>query len=184
MKTQKRLLKKVGQFFCLAVLAIGIQSCDTDIPLEDREPPKFSFQITGDGFNHIFNQDTDFDNIQLNLRKDATYTFTISGSDTGGLRSLRWTIKGNDQIVLQDPIISPWVFRNSILMDVIQWYGDPANPVSGSFLTGNMKVAGDLGANLFRFTLSDYGGESGRPNYFFADLKISIGNHTTEIISL
>jgi len=53
----------------------------------DNIPPCFSFKITGDGFERIFTEDDD--DIQLNLKKGATYDLIFSGTDQGGVELIQ-----------------------------------------------------------------------------------------------
>ncbi len=81
MKTTKNTLLKIKKYSAVFLLLFSITSCTVDVPDSDTVPPKFSFKITGDGFDQTFNQDTDFSGFQLNLRQGATYDFILSGCD-------------------------------------------------------------------------------------------------------
>lgn len=78
-------MKTFQMIVALSLLMIA-QACETEIPETDVDPPTFSIKITGDGFDETFDQDTDFDSFQLNLREGSEYTFLISGGDSGGLK--------------------------------------------------------------------------------------------------
>lgn len=178
-------LKHVVQLSILLVLVAFTQSCETEIPDEDPTPPTFSFHITGDGFDHTFNQDTDFDNLQLNLKNGETYTFTFIGSDAGGVERAQMFIGGINYIQLVTPLTSPWTYRVlTPLQDVIEWIGDASNPLTGAILTGDFRVSGRNIANSIRFTVEDFGGNRRRSNRISKELYLNLGDHPTELIAL
>ena len=175
MKTQKRILKKVSQFFCLALMVTGIQSCETEIPFEDNIPPEFLFRISGAGAEYTFDQDFDFDNYFLILKTDETYNVTFSGGDGGGLKSIKWTFTNNGCFRYDDATItSQWNTREVNGRDVMEWEGDRRNPVTGSIL--NLDLTTGVGCNntytSFDFELSDFGGELSMPNTISKRLTI------------
>lgn len=179
MKTTKNIISRLS----ILLLIIASQSCDVDVPESDITPPKFSFNITGGGFNQTFDQDTNFSSFQLNLRQGATYNFVLSGGDPGGVKQIQWQY-AHDYVEFTDPIPSPWVQNTtSSLSSVINWYGERSDPLSGNILAGKMIIEGNNIAHEFFFTVKDFGGESGDTNTISASLNIYSGNHTTEIVS-
>ena len=80
-------------FSTLVVIAFCLQSCDTEIPPTDTDPPTFSFMITGDGFEHTFTQDDDFENFELYVKSNTNYHFLFTAADSGGLRTMEWDIE-------------------------------------------------------------------------------------------
>lgn len=180
MKT--KVFTRAIQFSILILMVALTQSCETEIPSEDLTPPEFSFQITGDGFNRTFNQDTDFDSFQLNLKDGARYSYIFSGGDQGGVERIQWFIKGSDYITLLEPVSGPWSLRNSILQDIVEWRGNRSDPLTGSVISGNFRADGGNISMVFGFNVVDFGGESGRrPNRIYKELNLYIGNHPTEI---
>ncbi len=183
MKTTKNTLLKVIRYFPILFLSFIVVSCTVDVPDSDTVPPKFSFKITGDGFDQTFNQDTDFSSFQLNLKQGATYNFILSGGDGGGVKQIQWQY-AHDYVEFTDPITSPWVQSTvSPLSSVINWFGERSNPVSGSILAGKIVIEGNQVSHEFIFMVKDFGGESGNTNTIYASLNIYGSNHTTEIIS-
>ncbi|WP_308993359.1 hypothetical protein QLS71_014160 [Mariniflexile litorale] len=171
-------------FFIFLILTVT-QSCETDIPVTDDTPPAFTFRVTGDGFEHVFNQDTDYSNIQLNLKHDAEYDFILSGSDAGGVKLIQWQLPGDDFIEFETAVQSPWAVTNpTISTKVIEWEGNYNNPLTGNILAGTFESNGENISMSFRFLISDFGGESGISNTTSKELTLYIGEHDTEIISL
>ena len=167
----------------LMVLAVLTQSCDTDIPETDTTPPEFTFRITGDGFEHVFNPTDDYNSIQLNLKSGAEYDFIYVGSDDGGVKLIQWQVPNQDYIEFISTIPDPWTAADvSALSRMIQWSGNPNNPITGNILSGTFETNGELVSLSFRFYVSDFGGESGSSNSVSKELTIYIGDHDTEII--
>lgn len=183
MKKAKNIFLKIIK--CLPVLFLVLTSlnCTVDLPETDNTPPKFSFQITGDGFNQTFDQDTNFNSMQLNLRQGSTYDFILTGSDAGGVKQIQWQY-AHDYIEFTNPISSPWIkSTNSSLSSVINWYGDRTDPLSGNILAGKIVAEGDLVSHEFFFTVTDFGREDGNTNTITISLNILNGKHNTEVIS-
>lgn len=184
MKNSKNVLLKLTQLTVL-ILIICMQSCDTEIPPEDPTPPSFSFQIHGDGFYHDFTQDSDFDNIILNLRTGVQYEFTFTGADAGGVERINWTT--SNQFILPYDVPSPWryVFNNSEGTEGYQWVGDRSNPLTGGVLNGTFKVFTSDLRTTFRFSVYDFGGENSSTNSVMEELNIQTRTaHRTGIINL
>lgn len=168
----------------LFALIFVIQSCETEIPEIDTEAPRFSFRITGDGFEHTFNQESDFRSIQLNLKEDAEYTFLLTGGDDGGLKRLEMYY-APDYIEMDANLSGSWQQTSlSALTDLLFWDGNRSTPLTGTLLNGSFKANGDLGASEITFYLTDFGGSEGSSNATSALLNIFSGNHNTEIIHL
>jgi len=185
MKTKRKIFIQFVNAAFIALVTFGIQSCETEIPPEDPTPPTFIFRITGDGFTHDFTQDSDFDNIQLNLKDGVRYNYILSAGDQGGTDRIQWFVPGNSNLAFEEAIYSPWTIRNiSPLQRLIAWRGDRSNPLTGSILSGHFTIRGGNIADTFRFRVVDFGGEGRRPNEVEKWLNIYIGNHPTEIINL
>ncbi|WP_405401025.1 hypothetical protein [Maribacter sp. Asnod2-G09] len=179
MKTPKKILELLPILFLL----IAVQSCTVDIPDSDITPPEFSFQIHGDDFFHTFDQDTDFENIQLRLKTGTTYNFTLAGSDDGGLERIQW-INNSTATRIATPITSPWTYEDSNQTPpTVSWFGDSANPVTGSLLTGNFTTHVLIDVLNFQFIVADYGGETRDPNYISKRLNIYTSEHGTALIT-
>lgn len=176
MKTTVSTIQKLIKISFVALILFGLQSCETEIPPEDPTPPEFSFQITGEGVNYTFNQNTDFDNIKLNLKKDASYDFTFTGSDSGGVAHIQWSILPGGYTNVVSSVPSPWVRTYANDNEHFRWSGDRSNPLTGSILSGRLTAPYDRFRVVFRFVVTDFGGESRRPNTITKELNISTGN--------
>lgn len=171
----------LGLFILIFISASLFQSCETEIPDRDTEPPTFQFRIAGDGFDQTFDQDTDFSSFQLNLREDALYDITFSGADSGGVKHIQWQY-ATDYVEFDSSIPSPWTTRTSGLSTSINWYGNRSNPLTGMILTASIRANGENVSHAFNFMVRDFGGASAMENTIFAALNVYSGNHTTEII--
>ncbi|MFK7811489.1 MAG: hypothetical protein AB8B59_03290 [Maribacter sp.] len=167
---------------CLSLSFINI-SCETEIPDTDIEPPTFLFEISGDGFSETFDQNTDFESFQLNLREDALYTITFSGADLGGMKQIQWQYD-TDYVEFETSIPSPWTMSSSGLSTSINWTGSESNPTTGMVLTARFRANGENIGHTFHFLLKDFGGVSSMENTTFRSLSIYSGNHITELIDL
>jgi hypothetical protein len=66
-----------------------ISSCKKEgIPNVDTIPPNMTLQISGGGFNKTFVSTEDYSLGQLNMKPLTKYRFTLTISDTGGVKSL------------------------------------------------------------------------------------------------
>ena len=178
---------KNALYLLIILFCIAFQSCETEIPERDNTAPEFTFKITGDGFDHTFDQNTDFANIQLNLKHDAEYNFIYTGSDQGGVKLIQWQLPGSDYIEFDDVIPSPWTDTSiSPINRIIEWEGDASNPLTGNILAGTFESNSPDGTTsiAFRFLISDFGGESGAENTVSRELTILIADHSTEIVNL
>ena len=169
----------------IVLISILFLSCETEIPITDTTAPEFTFQITGDGFNRVFDQDTDYSNFQLNLRDGTIYDFTYTGTDLGGVELIQWQIESPAYIVMETPISSPWTTTDiSLLSRMIAWSGDRNNPLTGNVITGRFRTNAQIVSVVFRFYVRDFGGESRIPNSNSGTLNIYLGDHATEITLL
>ncbi len=182
MKTKKRTFRKLAKVAFIALVTFGIQSCETEIPITDTIDPAFSFQIKGDGFDETFNQDTDFSRIQLNLRDNTRYDFTLTGTDSGGVALIQWQADTGGNIIFETPVDRPWTSIDiSPLSRMIEWRGNRNDPYTGSIITGSFRANGGNVYPVFRFFVRDFGGERGVANSSDGELRLFIGNHSTEI---
>ena len=183
-KVMNRIIKNT----VLAIALILIYSCDADDSGTEDTQPRFSFRISGDGFDRTFTQDDDLENIQLNLRHDADYDFIFSGGDTQGVKRIQMQYP-TDYIeftgVTPFPP-NPWqqMFPSGSLSGIIFWEGDPSNPITGNILNGTLRPNGELVSIELYFRVEDFGGESGASNITDGSLNILIDNHNTEVITL
>jgi hypothetical protein len=132
-------------------------SCDTQTPVVDDENPNFLFKITGDGFDQTFDQDTDFDSFQLNLREDAEYDLVLSAGDSGGTKQIQWQY-AHDYIEFETSIPSPWTVTTTRPSTVLNWSGNLSSPITGMILTGTFRANGDLVSHVFFFKAQDFFG--------------------------
>lgn len=182
MKTRRSSFKRMVPIPFLALLIVLMQNCVVDVPPEDPDPPTFSFRIIGDGFDHTFTQDTDFNNITLMLRFGVKYEFTFMGYDGGGMDHMGWYTVHSGHMEIDPTLHGDWNFYDNIGSTTLEWYGDTNNPLTGSILRGTFTTEGSTVSNgTFRFTAEDYGGESGRSNSVTEDLQVFFGAHSTRI---
>ena len=176
MKTTKKVFRKMIQLNLLVLFVIATQSCETEIPPEDPTPPEFVLQIRGDGFFHEFNQDSDFDNIELKLIRSKTYDFIYMGSDEGGIDRVQWNILPARKITITSNIPAPWISSYVNDNQNIIWKGDRSNPKTASAFDGSFFAPYDRHTIVFRFNVTDFGGETTNPNEITKELTISTGN--------
>ncbi|AYN66761.1 hypothetical protein D1013_04880 [Euzebyella marina] len=173
-------MKTIQILLALSLMMIA-QACETEIPETDVDPPTFSIKITGDGFNETFDQDTDFDSFELNLREGSEYTFLISGGDTGGLKRFE-VYFAPDHIQMNPNLSGNWVHTSlSTLTDMLYWTGNASSPLTGTLLNGTFVAEGDSVSSPITFYLTDYGGSEGSSNVTSASLNVYSGDHATEI---
>ncbi|WP_303318295.1 hypothetical protein Q4Q34_10675 [Flavivirga abyssicola] len=176
-------IKVVGKIFLIAIFFVSL-SCETDIPETDTTPPEFDFKISGDGFDHAFNQDDIFDSFQLNLKENETYDFVFTAGDEGGLKYMQMLF-AIDYLEFQTNTPNTWTDSNNGFSRAITWQGNVNNPITGNILTGTFITRGDQNDTVsmsISLSMQDFGGESGNGNTMFKDLNIHIGNHNTEIV--
>jgi hypothetical protein len=182
-------IKKTGLFKMGKTLACSLvimscllfQSCETEIPKCDTTPPNFSFRITGDGFNHTFTQ-ADVESFRLNLRTGAIYKFVYAGYDAGGMERMDLFVHNSVDF---EPLIShPWSVFDEPPYRRAGWQGDAAPPVTGSLLTGTLRVSDVPGRFLIVFSLKDFGGRSCPPNSMLRHIQIRTGDYNTEIVPI
>lgn len=190
MKTKRNVFRKMIRLSILIMAVVITQGCETEIPTTDETPPTFSFRVRGDGFDRTFNQNTNFDSFILNLRNGATYSFTLIGSDAGGVERIQWFIPTNStstnnlQVRLY-PLPSPWDYRNTgPLESVLEWIGDRSNPLTGGAIESTFRTHRDNSSLPLRFVVADFGGRRTSPNRILKVLTVAIGNHATRIRNL
>lgn len=182
MKTKRSPFKKIIPISFLVLLMVSMQNCVVDVPPEDVDPPEFFFRITGDGFDHVFDQNANYGSITLMLREDVTYNFSYTGLDSGGLDRIDWQALHQGRIEIEPNLTGNWEFSDTGDFGLLEWYGDPNNPLSGSAVAGSFTTTNVPGNDAtFRFTATDYGGETGRANRISEDLRVYVGVHNTRI---
>lgn len=169
----------------VCLIAVFTLSCETDIPETDITAPEFSLRIMSARFDHTFTQDDDFSNIQLRLKDNSGYRFTLTGSDIGGVRMIRWQVPSRNHVAFDEEITSPWTIRNvSSINRMIEWLGDRNAPLNGAILNGKFRATGDQAYPTFNFFVSDFGGESSSYNNTSETLQIAIGNWEAEVVDI
>jgi len=170
---------KLSTLFTIAVSALFLGGCELEeIPNRDTTPPGFTFQIKGDGYDRTFDQDTDFDRFQLNLRRDQVYEITFIATDEGGVQLVQWFTGGSDYFRPAPPVSSPWIYRDG-LQSVVQWQGNRGNPYSGAIFKGDFIARGGNIGSLFKFYISDFGGRNGVPNSISRDMNVYFSDRPT-----
>ncbi|MBJ2173222.1 hypothetical protein JBL43_03180 [Aureibaculum sp. A20] len=177
-------------FSVLVIMGFLFQSCDTEIPPTDTDPPTFSFTITGDGFDHTFTQDDDFENFELYVKSNTNYHFVFAAADAGGLRTMEWDIEPEKLFELITPVEDPWQILPNVFGDTmwIRWTDTTTADVkTGQFLTGDFRFPMSAENNAsntldFWFHAGDFGGQSGPSNTVNKRLKIVITNQDTGVV--
>lgn len=165
-------MKSPIAFLCLGMAFAA--SCSVDIPEEDTTPPSVKFKVTGGGIDVLFETAEDFER-QLNLTTNATYRYTLTIHDAGGLQHAQWQFGSDDAIEMETEAPEPWRFLEvSPLSSMYEWRGDSDNPVNGAVLSGRFTARGQDEALGFLFFARDYGGSSGAHNEVFHDLTVFI----------
>ena len=177
-------MKPVILLFISAAFLL-LTSCEVDVPDTDVTPPKFSFKITGDGFDHTFDQDDDFEHYELYLKDGGSYQFIFSGSDEGGLKYLRWGAPGSPDsgIRVSAPSLpSGWSVTSRAFDEygenAVKYEGNEADPVSGALSAGDFAIYQpyqDLPVT-FHFIARDYGGLDENINTVEKYLKVFVGS--------
>jgi len=150
----------------LLVLLTGtyiFQGCQTTIPVRDTVPPIFNFHISGDGLNLDINQNFDFDNKALYLKRDALYAIIFTASDGRALERARWEMPSRD-VVLMNENEDDWItlVTQPPEPQATQWTGDPNNPITAMYLApGRFQALGGeqngvINNFIFKFSASDY----------------------------
>ena len=152
----------------LIMIAFVFQSCETEIPDKDTEPPKITFIIKGPDIDKTFTFDEgEFNN--LSLTDGATYDFIYSVGDTGGLEEMSIGFDPAIMNIITD-IPSPWTnstvdLGDANLSSVYSWSGDRNNPITGNILNGSFTVNGDDEVFLLFLQAKDFGGDSLESNF-------------------
>lgn len=182
MKTRRIFFTKSIRKSFLVLSMVFVLSCTVDVPPVDSDPPVFTFNIQGDGFDHTFSDKTNFNNITLMLRLGVTYQFTFFGADGGGMDHMSWVAVHTGNMEVDPNLHGDWNFSDVGGASALEWHGNQNDPVSGSIIGGTFTTQGDVVSDgTFRFTVRDYGGESGRRNTITEDLRVVFGAHNTRI---
>lgn len=152
----------------LIMVVFQFQSCETEIPKTDTEPPKITFIIKGPNIDETFSYD-DGEFMSLNLTAGYTYNFIYSVGDTGGLEDM---LIGFDPAVMNitTDIPNGWIHSTTNLGDarlssVYTWTGDRNNPTTGNILNGSFTVDGDDEVFLLFLIAKDFGGDAMESNF-------------------
>lgn len=175
MKNLKNLLSiKVIQALWLLVFGfvlLGSVGCEVEeIPDADTTSPAFTLTIQGPGVNRTFTERDNFNSLQLNVLKDATYSFTFLGLDAGGVERILLSASfASVDITVPDPEV---LVEVDGLRTRVSKAGDVGNPVTGLSMTGLMAVVGNANES---FNLSIEVHDFATPaNSTFADLALNI----------
>lgn len=159
---------------CLILLSYLLVGCILDeIPEIDETSPGFILRVTGPGVNATIDQDTDFENINLNLLADEVYNFSYLATDQGGVGYQELRIGPYDQFEFSD--LSPALLINetSGLTRSLRQLGEATNPRTALSIGGNFISVNETSSD-FIFTIRDFGGASGAPNQTNARLWVNI----------
>lgn len=168
-----------------ALLVLSVYSCRTTIPPRDTVDPTFNFNVQGDGFNVDINQDFDFDNKVLYLRRGAFYRMILAFNDPGGLREVYWELPHRGIIRLGERTGSgTWVVANSgdPYRAAYKWLGFETDPISNGISTYPRveAIGGPLDGTVpnyaFDFVITDF-----HDNTLDKTLIVRITNEATRI---
>ena len=129
---------KIIYLICLIIAGVLVTNCGTTIPARDTVEPTFIFHIQGDGLNDDINENFDFDNKVLYLRRNARYRVVYSIVDSGGLKEMYWELPSSRVIALSERAGSGiWTIQNSgsPFRDRYKWTGDSLNPVRNGIVS-------------------------------------------------
>jgi len=140
-----------------------LQSCEGRISARDTVPPIFNFHISGDGLNLDIDDDFDFDNKALYLKRDALYAIIYTASDGKALERASWEMPSS-HIVLMYENEEDWVTVTTTPPEpqFTQWTGDPNSPITAKYLVpSRFQALGDAHDGvirnfLFTFSAGDY----------------------------
>jgi hypothetical protein len=157
--TKSMITKQISKIACTIMLVFSMIACKKEGPAtRDSIAPKSTLLISGNGFSKTYYSDSDYTYGQLNLKPNATYNFTLTGADVGGLRSLE--IQLPTEFVLGTiTSVTAHTERTSGLSKIISVIGTESDPytsfvINGSFTTNNFN--GDFGVDI-RTGARDYG---------------------------
>ncbi len=176
-------MKTTLHFLAFFASALVLVSCDTEIPLEDNSSPEFSFRIYGDGFDRTFDQDTDFESFQLNLKDGKVYDFVFSAGDPGGVELTQMQISAGLNLPLQTKVPKTWTHRPGY-ETFIEWRGSRSRPVTGAILTGKFRAIGNNAGVSIRFFISGFGSQRGPRNSTSEELYVYLKDQPTGISPL
>jgi hypothetical protein len=173
---------KTLSFLTILCLFFAITSCSTTIPVRDTVLPKFVFKITGDGINETINQDFDFDNKVLYLRRGALYTVALSVTDQGGLKMASWELPYSAIIRLNNPVGWPIANSGNPYMDKYEFTGYRESPVNGA-VTNSIRIeaiGGPLSGDVVNYEFI-FSGRDFHNNSIQKTLIVRITNEASRI---
>lgn len=161
-------------FTMLIMILFLFQSCETEVPDTDTEPPIITFQIVGEGINSTFSdEDT---TREIYLTNGAAYNFTFTVTDSGGVSEMAYRFDPTF-MVIESQVPNSWRYNSSTVVSSANYYwtGDENNPTTGFVFTGTFRVNGD--EEVFNLDLwgYDFGGESGNPNFRGKTYRLKVG---------
>jgi len=143
-------------------LGLLFTSCATVIPNLDTRLPEFVFLVRGDGISEQLDEDFDFDNTVLYLKRGDTYTVNYTGSDAGGVRQIMLEMPQH-QAFANPSLISgnDWFFASTSSSAVtLLWEGRRTEPTRGSTVVWEFGAIGLTSDNVdeveFIFTVIDF----------------------------
>lgn len=122
----------------LLIAVILMTACRTTIPPRDTVDPTFNLLVQGDGISEDINQDFDFDNSVLYLKRGARYRWILTFNDPGGLKELTMELPNNSIIALGEETVSgTWLIES--ISDPYRirykWEGYETDPVKNGLVS-------------------------------------------------
>lgn len=138
--TNTKALKRIT-FLLLIICLPLISGCDVEeIPEDDDTPPGFLFSISGPGGSNSFNQEDDFENLQLNIKAEGSYDFSLLGTDAGGVKEVTFQFGAYDDFEVYEIEPSEVTNETAGLSRFLTLAGDAENAKTGLSLSGGMEV--------------------------------------------
>ncbi len=158
--------KQITKIACAILVIFSMIACKKETPVTvDSVKPKMQLQITGYGVNKTFYSDSIdyYSTGTLFLKTDEIYTYTVSISDAGGVRSLQMTADTNAFAIRYPELTGTPAFTYTILPPVTfiqEIIGDRGNPyisflMSGKFIAQN-KTHNNTDTYVIQCLGSDY----------------------------
>lgn len=169
--------------------AVLFSTCAVTIPATDNTAPTFIFEITNGipgGPLRISSAD-DISNKQLNLRRNTLYRFRFTGSDQGGVSSMKlrvnWPTNFRELGLAADEYA---IATDDSFFRELLWSGRRADPRSAQIITGQLNTimynqSYALVSVEWEMAVSDFGGTSGSSNLTSKIVKVGIVDDTQEI---
>ncbi len=171
------------KYIVLGISFLVFFACETDVPGADNTEPEFSFRTSNDGYNRMFTQDDDFENLELNLSHDADYDFIFSGGDVGATEAVQIEYPIDNVEFTSEGAFppAPWelIPPKGSLSGIIFWEGNRNSPRTRNILNGTLRSNGELQSIELYFRVEDFGVVSSPSGITDYTSQILIANHTT-----